>query len=187
MKRTDLVVGESYSYSTSKYDGNRKAKVRVIDTEAVHRRVWSGYGGASENKDGIRVVVENQVHVHASFIDERMYETAKTKGAKYGARRTMELYDGVTDMGEQIIRVLPRYIDATWETHEAAVDARIESDKEAQRYRMAQADKDMALVAGLPEEYKEFFEKSPYGNGFCDISDTDQRALMALIIEKAGA
>ena len=185
MKRTDLQPGESYSYATSKYDGRRPARVRVIDTEAVHRRVWSGYsGGASDKKDGIRVVVENQRHVGASFVNESMYEKAQRESAKNGARRTMELYDGVTDMGEQIIRVLPRYIKETWAEHEVKEAARLERDKEAARFRLNQAEEDIALIEALPEEYKEFFTKSAYGNGFYDITDEKQRALMALIIER---
>jgi len=192
MKRTDLQPGTEYAYNTSKYGSPKK--VRVIDTEAVHR-ITSGYGysGSSENKDGLRVVMvgsndnfggwSNGVH----YITGEKYAGAIADPTAYSSKRIMEQYDGTDENDEQILRILPRYITMTWADYEdekaadaLALDERIQARKDRHI-------EGHAVFAKLPERYREFikYTEHPDGSGGWSISEYKVEDLAKLLIEES--
>jgi len=190
MKRTDLQPGTEYAFLQGKY--GIPSKVRVINTEAVHRPTSGyGYSGSTENKDGLRVAFVGKTETYGGwfnghlFVTGEKYASALADPTAYSSKRTIDLYDG-TDRDEQIIRVLPRYIIQTWAEHEAekAADAVAMTERiEARKVRKEEGE---ATFEKLPERYKEFieFRQHPDGSGGWTVSKYKAEGLANLLIEE---
>lgn len=190
MNRKELTPGTSYAYRAGKYGG--VFKVRVVDTDPVNRHVWGGglYGGGeSAKRDGLRIVDESEGpytlvgstrFITAEAFDEAINQDPKT----WAGDRTIRLWDGKTDDGEQILRVLPRYIFSTWAEHEAAQQATRDYQAEGRRLREAQQEADRTAYEALPEEYKEFIGFAPYDGKFSVLSAGNVRKLVEYLTER---
>jgi len=176
MKRKDLQAGTEYAYKAGHYAGAKR--VRVVDTDAVHR-VDNSYGyrhGKSTNKDGIRVSIADGYsfdYFAVKRIGDIEYMEAKTgiaEGTGYGNHTIVDLYDGLAEDGAEIYRVLPRYIVSTWAAHaaqEAAAKTQRQRSHDAKVERMGALE---AIYEDLPERYKEFIgftrHRDNSGDGF---------------------
>lgn len=161
MKRNELIPGEVYAYRQGNYGPTHK--VEVIDLEPVERFVQSqGYGtsrATSDKKDGIRVATYEYLRI--AVVTEKAYEEAQARAAQggypYAAQRIIAMYDGTTEDGRNIVRVLPRYIISTWADHEKAVAERAEDRVRKEEARLKGIEVTDERIAALPDPLKGYF------------------------------